>query len=250
MKKVYILLLVFLGSLSSCDEREIATFSGGNEIYFDKFYMNELSPGTAPADSTVASFFFYPIGTETIEVGLVVNLSGKLPSRDLRYEVRVVEEGTTAVPEEYEFADEAWFHVDSVVDNVLEVQDTFYLRLKKSARLETMESGVRLMLELVPTEDVGVGQYERRRAVVISTVVAAQPEWWDEEVEYNLFGKFSQKKYRLFLDNIDKNVEMGEDLIENEPDRAIKLVMQFKEWLNSQTPPILEEDGTLMTVNI
>lgn len=247
----FFICIPLLLSFWACEEKEVPVFSDGHEIYFDKFYMNEFSPGTAGADSTVASFFFYPTGTEQIKVGLVVNLSGILSKEDLRYGVKVVEEGTTANEDEYELPDDCVFHVkDTYPIDAKEVQDTLWITLKRTDRMENMINGVRLVLELVPSDQLGLGQFERRRAILISTVVAAQPEWWNTEVELALLGKYSSKKYKLFLDNADINAELNGDLIKNHPDKAIQLVMRFKEWLNAQNPPVLDEDGSIMEVKI
>ena len=86
---------------SACSEKDIETFHGRHQIYFDKFYMNALYPGTEEADTTRTSFFFYPENTSSITVQLVVNLSGRLLDADLNFGLKLVEEGTTALPGEY-----------------------------------------------------------------------------------------------------------------------------------------------------
>ena len=69
MKKLYtVLVVLFVVVFGACDEREIEIFTDENEIYFEKFYMNEVYPGLAQADSTVASFFFYPDGTKILKL--------------------------------------------------------------------------------------------------------------------------------------------------------------------------------------
>ena len=46
MKKRYIILMLLLTvAFGSCDRREIEIFADGNEIYFEKFYINEVYPG-------------------------------------------------------------------------------------------------------------------------------------------------------------------------------------------------------------
>lgn len=246
-----IVFISFLYFLFACSEREIETFSDGNEIYFDKFYTNELAPGTANADSTMISFFFYPTGTQEINAALVVNLSGKLPEKDLCYGVKVVEEETTARTDEYLLPEKCIFRVQKEYDpNAKEVQDTLYITLKRSERMENLLEGVRLVIELVPTEELALGQFERRRAILIYTIHGTRPEWWDSEVDINLLGKYSEKKYKCFLDNVNGAERLDGDMIKNNPDEAIKLVMSFKSWLNIQNPPVLDEDGTEMKVEI
>lgn len=237
--------------LGACEEREIETFSDRNEIYFEKFYMNEIAPGTAGADSTVASFFAYPTGTEEIKAGVVVNLSGILPDKDLTYGLKVIEEGTTAQKEEYVLPERCIFRMrNDYAPDAKEVQDTLYVTFKRTKRMENLEKGIRLVLELVPTEELALGQFERRRAILISSIYGSQPEWWNKEVEINLLGKYSDKKYKCFLDNIEGAEKLNGDMIKNSPDEAIKLVMAFKAWLNTQNPPVLEDNGTVMEVEI
>lgn len=58
--KIRLLFIVTLlaGIVSACGEKDIAVFEGRNQIYFEKFYMNALYPGTKEADTTRTSFSF------------------------------------------------------------------------------------------------------------------------------------------------------------------------------------------------
>lgn len=85
-------------------------------------------------------------------------------------------------------------------------------------------------------------------AKIIIKAAAVQPDWWTREVEINLLGTYSQKKYKLFLDHADKKLEMSADLVKDHPDRAIRLAMLFKQWLNDQEPAVTEDNGTIMSV--
>lgn len=84
-------------------------FEDGHEIYFQKFYVNEVYPGTAEADSTELSFFFYPSGTQEIYAGLTVNLSGTLLTSDIQFGLKVVPGETTAHPDEYHLDEFLYF---------------------------------------------------------------------------------------------------------------------------------------------
>ena len=109
---------------------------------------------------------------------------------------------------------------------------------------------VRSVVELVPNDRIQLGQVERIRAKIIATTVQTQPVWWTSEVENELLGVYSQKKYKLFLENVDRNAEFNGDLIKNSPDQAIKKALEFKKWLSEQEPAIREDDGSLMVVNV
>ena len=224
--KIRLLFIVTLlaGVVSACGEKDIAVFEGRNQIYFEKFYMNALYPGTEEADTTRTSFFFFPENTKEIKVKLVVNLSGLELEKDLHFGLKTVEEGTTAKPEEYRLEKEYTFRKRALPTDMKEVKDTIEVSVLHSDRLaELGTDGVRLVVELVPNADVDLGQYERRRAVIVWSEVEAKPDWWTHEVEWSLLG--------AFLQAVDTEGEFNENLIKNYPARAIAMVTEFKQWL-------------------
>ena len=232
--KIRLLFIVTLlaGIVSACGEKDIAVFEGRNQIYFEKFYMNALYPGTKEADTTRTSFFFFPENTKEIKVKLVVNLSGLELEKDLHFGLKTVEEGTTAKPEEYRLEKEYTFRKRALPTDMKEVKDTIEVSVLHSDRLaELGTDGVRLVVELGPNADVDLGQYERRRAVIVWSEVEAKPDWWTHEVEWTLLGAYSYEKYKLFLQVVDTEGEFNENLIKNYPARAIAMVTEFKQWL-------------------
>lgn len=247
------MLSVFIGLillLSGCQKKEVFIFNDGQELFFEKFYENEKFPGTGSADSTQLSFFFFPDGTQDIEAPLVVNLSGKLlKGTDLKFSLKVVAEQTTANATEYTI-DPSYSFSPVIGANATEIKDTVLVKLHRSARIDQLPKGVRLVVELVPNSQVGLGQTERIRAKIILTTLANKPDWWTDEVTSNLLGEYSQKKFKLFLNEIDKNAEMNTKFIESRPDEAKKMALKFKAWLNTQNPQILEDNGSLMEVTI
>ena len=107
------------------------------------------------------------------------------------------------------------------------------MTLNKSDRLVSLgEEGIRLVVELVPNKMVDLGQYERRRAVIVWTNVEGIPEWWDYEVQYALLGEYSYEKYKLFLEVVEGANDFNGELIKENPAKAIDMVNQFKKWLN------------------
>jgi hypothetical protein len=247
------ILPVFIGFvllLASCKKKDVFVFDDGNELFFEKFYEDEIFPGTGSADSTLSSFFFYPDGTQDIEVPLVLNLSGKLlTSSGLKFGLKVVADKTTANANEYTI-DPSYTFSPKMAPNAKEIKDTIMVKMHRSARLDQLPQGVRLVVELVPNSEVGLGQTERIKAKIILTTIASKPEWWNDEVTTSLLGQYTQKKFKVFLNEIDKDAEMNGKFIENRPDQAKKMVLEFKAWLNAQNPKILEEDGSLMEVAI
>lgn len=250
MKYIRLLLLLFVVSLYSCEEKDIEVFKGKSQLYFEKFYMDAVYPGNEEKDSTVISYFFYSSTTEDIDAKLIVNFSGTPLENDANYKFKVIEEETTAKSDEYTIPESYTFKANNFGEDCTQIRDTAKITFHKSDRLESLEDGVKLVIELIPNNIFDLGQYERRRAVIICTTKASKPDWWDSEVTSKLLGKYSLKKFKLFLDNIDKTSKMSKELIKKYPDEAVKLAIEFKEWLSKQDPAITEEDGSLMTVTI
>lgn len=234
MKKgIYFIFVAFVVLIVACNKDDIKVFNGKHQVYFDKFYMNALSPGKEQADTTRVSFFFYPEDTESIKVKLAVQLSGSMLTSDLHFGLKVIPDAGTAQTGEYSLEDQYTFHARPVPEGDKEIRDTIEVTLNKSDRLVEMgEEGIRLVLELEPNENVDLGQYERRRAVIVWTNVEAKPEWWDYEVQYALLGEYSYEKYKLFLEVVEGASELNGEMIKESPAKAIDLVNQFKKWLN------------------
>lgn len=227
-----VIVVSFLLLFSACAEKDIETFSGKRQIYFDKFYMNALPPGMEEGDTTRTSFFFYPEGTPSIKVKLAVNLSGPMLTSDVQFSLNVIESEGTAQAGEYKLEDVYTFRARPVGSEAIDVQDTIEMTLIYSDRLEGLgEKGILLVLELVPNENLDLGQFERRRAVIVWSEVEAKPDWWDYEVTWALLGEYSYEKYKLFLETVDTDSEFNGDLVKNDPSRAIEMVRMFKKWL-------------------
>ena len=177
-------------------------FGSDHYIYFDKFWKDASYPGTEKADSTEVTFFFVGEDENSTNAELIVVLAGRQLEHDLDFKLRVVPELTTALPEEYTLKDKYTFHARPVQEGDTRFQDTIQIQLNKSARLDTMSAGYRLVLEVVPDENVKPGQYERARSVIRIVKDPVRPEWWNSEVDIYLLGTYSATKYKLFLENV------------------------------------------------
>ena len=250
MKTNFTIALLWICCLTACQSKDTLIFQDEHEICFDKFYVDAMYPGTESADSTLVSCFFFADNVLELPAELKVNLSGFKLMSDLEFGLRVVEEETTALPDEYTIDEKYIFHANTMSEDSLQYQDVIRVVMRRSERMKTLEKGVRLVVELVPNDRIQLGQVERIRAKIIATTVQTQPVWWTSEVENELLGVYSQKKYKLFLENVDRNAEFNGDLIKNSPDQAIKKALEFKKWLSEQEPAIREDDGSLMVVNV
>ena len=162
MKK-YILVLIALVSLYSCDERGI--LENSNDVSYIYFTKN------ATNDSTSTSFFFYPEGD--ISVPVAMSLSGKMFDEDCSFKLEVVKEETTLDAANYDISGDFVFHKDRVAD-------TIYITFKNSEILSS----------------------EIRRVVFRIADIASRPEWWDEDewVIWANLGEFTIKKFELLIE--------------------------------------------------
>lgn len=243
-------LLVVLLTISSCTENDLMLFGDEHHIYFDKFYKDAVALGKETADSTLVSFFFENDDVNEIEAKLVVHITGKLLEQDRKFGLRVIPELTTANSDEYKMDEIYVFRANNVSKEAKNQSDTISIKMLRSERLKDMPYGVRLCVELIPMDDLQLGQTERTRAVINLTRDAIKPEWWDAEVTSLLLGNYSSKKYKLFLQHIDPKATLNANMLKNEAYKARELVQRFKKWLAENPEQAKEEDGSPMTVNV
>ena len=246
IRKLTLLIAAIGGFLmTSCEEQDIMVFGEERMVYFEKFWRDAIA-GTETADSTEITFYFNHPSDMHHQADLVVVLAGRKLEQDARFRLRVVDELTTALPEDYTLEEEYTFRVLPVPDNATSMQDTIHIQFNRTPHLDEVDGGYRLVLEIVPSEELQVGQYERSRAIIWVSKEPVRPLWWDVEVETFLLGTYSPLKYKLFLENIPGADELDENVIENNPDVARKLALQFKQWLIEN--PTYDEDGYLLDV--
>ena len=124
------------------------------------------------------------------------------------------------------------------------VRDTCKITFVKTAEISTV--ALRLTLKLEPTTDFLLGQTECRSAIIYVSNVVAKPNWWTDNVTRNYLGAYSDKKYRLFIQETGK-ADIDSDNIEELRYNTIifKHYLQKKKDANEM---VREDDGTEMTV--
>lgn len=249
MKKYILLSILGMMLLSSCLEQDIKPFGDRHEIYFYKYFMDEKAPGTAKADSTEVTFFFAKATDDYVMADLVVALAGRPIEEDLQFGLKVVDEMTTATSNEYVLESSYTFRARPIPRDAKLILDTIRIRMNRSPRLDELKEGLRLTLQIVPTDEVYVGQFERSRAVIHLTKDAVRPLWWTKEVEAGLLGPYSSLKYKTFLENVPGAYDLNGEMIENYPDEAIKLTKLFKQWL-AENPIYDDENYEWMSVEV
>lgn len=146
---------------------------------------------------------------------------------------------TTAKADSYDLESKVTFRKD-----VLE--DETFLILKKTALLDTRE--VRLVIDIIGNEELQPGQSIYTRKVIRFSSLISKPLWWNDVVEESLLGKYTEKKFRLFM----QVTGVGElkDLSESE---RWSLARKFKNYLIEKADegnPVKDEDGSDMTVPV
>lgn len=241
-------MLAAILAVTSCQEKDIEVFGEEHILYFDKFWTDADYPGTEKADSTNVTFFFVDEDQNQTYADLIVVLAGRKPAQNLDFKLRVVPELTTAQPDEYTLSDRYTFRNRPIAPEAKQIQDTIRIQINRSKRLETLEQGFRLVLEMVPDGNVSLGQKERIRSIIHVTKNPVKPNWWNKEIEVTLLGTYTAKKYKLFLDYVEGAELLNEMMIKERPDEARRLVLTFKQWLVNN--PTTEEDGSPMELPI
>lgn len=248
IRKLTLLIAIIGGFLmTACEEQDIMVFGEERMVYFEKFWRDAIA-GTETADSTLTTLYFNHPTDMHQQADLIVVLAGRKLEQDAHFRLRVVDELTTARPEDYTLEDEYTFRALPVPDNATSMQDTIHIQFNRTSHLDELEDGYRLVLEIEPTDELKVGQYERSRAIIWVSKEPVRPLWWNEEVETYLLGKYSPLKYKLFLENVEGADGLNEQVIEEQPDLARKLAMKFKQWLIEN--PTYDEDDILMDVPV
>lgn len=228
MKKFNCLIVLgVFAALAACHREEIPTYADNTSdryIYFAR----------SSKDSLDLSFFTYP-GQTSFEFPFVVKSSG-YSTADRPFKLTVQKEGTTAEAGNIELPQ------TTIMRGAIS-SDTCYVRFKYSPNLDAEK--VRIVLSLETNEYFKVGPTESSTAIIWLHNMAVKPEWWTSTVASYYMGPYTEKKYREFM-NVVKVDLTGAD---NNIIRHYALV--FKQYLadcKAAGAPVLEEDGTEMTV--
>ena len=139
--------------MTACEEQDIMVFGEERMVYFEKFWRDAIA-GTETADSTLITFYFNHPTDMHQQADLIVVLAGRKVEKDTPFRLRVVDELTTALPEDYTLEDEYIFRAMPVPDNATSMQDTIHIQFNRTPHLDEVDGGYRLVLEIVPTEEI------------------------------------------------------------------------------------------------
>lgn len=184
MKRLFVATILCY-SLMSCTKDAVDEYGEINYVYLanDSASINEVVP-------IEYSFAFHP-GADRDTVPVLVKLIGKLSDQDRVVTLTVDASETTAQAGDYELPAPMVLRAGRAVD-------TIALVLHNSDRLKTEKFRIRLMLN--ENEHFRLGPPDNRYIDITFSDMIARPGWWDNVVETNFLARYSDNKYRLFIE--------------------------------------------------
>lgn len=221
MKKVYVLSIILtLFAFWACSEKDIEIFSG--DVVYISFTQD------ASKDSSVYSFQTYPSGEIVAEVP--VRLRGHWLTEPRVFTVSADPDSTNLPATAYELPEKCEFTPGQELDTI---------KIKFLNNFEDLKNkSYRLFLRIDESANVKQGEKAYRKAKFYVSDKLEKPTWWSRNdgtatnyynvVEEVYLGKYSEKKYKLFLDRLaEDNASFdGEDMLVMK-----KYALRLKYWL-------------------
>lgn len=221
-----------LAVMSACKKQELPVYTGGYYVQFLPAVKD-----AAKIDTLSVSFFFYP-GQPQVQIAMPVELIGLMPGEDLHYKVQI-DTPTTASADQYSMAQEFVFRKGRTTD-------TAFITIINKPELATV---TRLIaVKIIPGDDVQPGATIFARRLFWISDMVSKPTWWDANMDNVYLGKYTEKKFRLFM-----QVTGVGDLGKLDFNLQRSYMLQFKAYLIAQKDagtPVLEADGTDMLATV
>lgn len=224
MNKKYSIYAVLIMCLLSCKKKNIETYNGGEYVQFTNSFL----------DTVNLSFFFYP-NQNQVSVTMPVKLVGNLPATDLNYKIEVDKDATTALPEHYTIAPDFIFKKGRTKDSA-----TVVINRRPDLTSKTFQ----LALVIKAGNSLIPGQSTYTRRIFKINDMVSKPAWWNADCERIYLGKYTEKKFRAFM----QVVGIG-DISTYSSFEQRDFFLQFKYYLikmKDAGTPVLENDGTDM----
>ena len=247
MKRYFILVFIFIGILTSCEEKEIMEYSD------DSLYVSFVADATK--DSVVLSFKSYPAGEVTWEIpGKAL---GVWERGEREYTISVDKEMTTLPVELYKLPEKCVFPAG-------QDQDTIEIILYNGPILA--EKAYRLVLKVDANDEVKEGELNFRRAIFQVSDKLERPKWWTELnggygyanifniAETYYLGSYSEVKYTMFLEELAKDnvVFDGEDtaILKKYSLRLKYRVQEYNDAPENAGKPLCDENGDPIVIPV
>lgn len=212
MKKLlYILPFAFLAAVS-CKEDTLDVYHGDNYIHF--------TPGLDNAP--YAEYNFALDGKTTAEtaadVPVEIRIWGYLPETDIRCNVSVKADATTAKPSDYEVTEQTVFRKGHHVD-------TLWVKVKRNEKLLNTDFKVSVVMTSADNSYLVGPAIYNTATVRVRDFIEKQPSWWSTT---QFLGDYSHLKYRLF------NIFSGRVVLSIDRYSQIEfkqVALDFRQWL-------------------
>lgn len=209
--------------LPGCEETEIPTWKSSQYVHFVNY----------SADTVSFTFMLHPDRDE-YELAIPVALIGSPADRDQTYSVIAIDSLSDAVAgTHYELPHPAVFRTGRVTDSL-------YVTLKLTEDMKT--HAYRLAILLMDNENFRRGPTDYLITYVKISNKVAKPAWWSSNVTTYYLGKYSDKKFDLFI-----RVTGVIDMTGMSTSEMREYALQFTYWLMAQDTPVLEDNGSRMT---
>ena len=217
----------------SCAKQEVEVFSGSERYVYFKRYIKDKDGKSVRVDTSMMSFSHHYGATEFTQ-DYYLGLVGQVPEKDLTYEVQIVEDGTTATPDQYSLPEKFVFRKG-------QLEEVFPITVYKNKIKEGDEKV--LKLRLVDSHDLKVAfnnptdsytdiQFRFNNKI-------SKPLWWDNTITGAFFGEYSYKKYETII-----KANPGFTTIEGLSSAEIRMVaLNAKDYIEKNG--ITEDDAKL-----
>ena len=222
----------------SCKVQEVDVFSAKESYVYFKRYIKDKEGKSVRVDTAMMSFSHHYGATEFTQ-DYYLGLVGQVPEKDLTYEVQIVEDGTTATPDQYSLPEKFVFRKG-------QLEEVFPITVYKNKIKEGDEKV--LKLRLVDSHDLKVAfnnptdsytdiQFRFNNKI-------SKPLWWDKTITSAFFGEYSYKKYETII-----KANRGFTTIEGLSTAEIRMVaLNAKNYIEDNG--VKEDDGSDMVIPI
>lgn len=186
MKRLYIITILCCW-LAGCSKDAVDEYGETAYVYLANSGADTSISAVGPIEY---SFAFHP-GAARDTVPVIIKLMGKLKDQDRPVALTVDASQTTALTSDYQLPNPMVLRAGRAVD-------TIGLVLHNSDRLKTGKFKIRLVLN--ENEHFQLGPPANRYVDIIFSDMIARPAWWNSVVETNFLARYSDTKYRLFIE--------------------------------------------------
>lgn len=222
--KLIIAALAFASLSTSCKKEDIGVYSSGRYVQF-----------VSDIRDSIQFSFFYHLGKDEVNIPLPVKLVGQLAQKDQPYQLEVMAGESTAPAGNYSLPEAQLFRKGVN-------RDTAWVTVKRTPDLDSKD--LRLVLRLTGSRELEPGQTDCIFKIIRITAKVSKPSWWDTNMDNYYLGRYSEKKFRLFME-----VTGVGDLASYDNNQRLVLMLQFKYYLIRQKEngtPVFMEDGADM----